>query len=226
MMKFRKGRTATAFVVAALVAISALGVSNAFAAHSPHWVVGSSNPFTGSATLTASNTTAFTLEVPKFVTISCTTVSGTGEIKEEYKDSSSGGISFSGCTVPSAAVCTVRSPGQSVGTINTEPVATELEAISSAPYDKFTPAAGSTANFVEIEVLGTECSAKGTFPVTGSVAGKQVGTVPATTIHMEFAKANTGSQHLKFGTKEAFLGGTAAFTLTGTHAGESWEASL
>lgn len=206
------------------VALGALTAGNAFAAHSPHWVVNGTT-FTEAESVQVDNTTPIRLELPKFATISCETVSASGTILSEYEFQSTGGPTFGDCTVPAAAVCTVRSPGQSVGTIKFEPIKSELIGVGESVYQKFTTWVG---DFFELEVLGSECSFAGKWPIAGSIAAERIG--PPSSVAPEWELSRRVSEvtgaHLRLGEKELFVTGRLAWLLVGANAAETWGASL
>jgi hypothetical protein len=194
-------------VLVAVFAMSAVAASAAFASEGPTWVVGGS-PLSGSKNITARQKTKFTLKAGSVITIECAQASSTGSITAPRKDTST--ISFTECAVAgkSSSECTVNSPGEPHGTIDTA-ANTELVYIGSEKEakeekgklgDDFSPVSGET--FVTLTVEGPNCPnlSSGTNEVKGSVvaevgAGEKVeGTLnfPSTTIKEAFSFESKG----------------------------------
>jgi hypothetical protein len=124
------------------------------------------------------------------------------------------------------STCSVNSPGQSAGTIQTKPLVDKIImdpiAGSTVIFDKFSPASGTT--FAEIELTGASCpfselSAK----ITGTLTGESLDPTGHLTVDQLFVfgstQQTTGGGSLKLGTATAVLSGVINTFLGGINFG-------
>jgi hypothetical protein len=123
-----------------------------------------------------------------------------------------GELTFSGVslTEPEPGVCSAP------GTISTKPLKATvgMGGAGSAATVKFEPQAGTSAAFATVEILGSTCSIKGLYKVTGAVVGESANATntPAKRQSVTFSEAiqlsAAEASSLKFGANNAFLSGT------------------
>jgi hypothetical protein len=200
------------FGLLAVLAVSALGASSAFATN------GKYGGFTGTATISGSGGEQILESViaSQKVEIKCASNSGTGEL-EAANGAGSGTLEFATCKLflvnatthvaEESTVCTVANP--------VAKISSQLEAVTTLEKLK-----ASGTNFTEIKITGASCVAKGTFAVTGEVtcSGPE-GTVALVT---HVLNCNSANSTLKLASEAARLTGSLSVKLTGTNAGKTY----
>lgn len=154
----------------AMLALAAVGSTSAFANENPTFGVGSTEAFGSAeieATAAAEPNNVQKLKAPG-VTIDCTGVTaGSGKIFAGEPGTDEETLTYTGCTVEKhEATCEVHSPGEANHTIKTNLLKSKLAfktkasaksktAANSGTVTVFTPAAGETGTFVDVELSGT-----------------------------------------------------------------------
>jgi hypothetical protein len=120
---------------------------------------------------------------------------GGGNGKDEAEE-----ITFTECIVVGASACKVKSVGSApAGTIIVEKIPTEVVKLASLAFGDLFVGPSAEETFVELEITGAECAAKGKYKVKGNVVGKANGN------KLEFTNPAQEGSTLKLGSNAATL---------------------
>ncbi len=146
-------------------------------------------------------TSPFTLKFNSngvIIEIACTTLSGEGSIANDSTleggpgSASNTSFKFKGCTVPTAAKCSIWTPGNGTGSYSFLVKGEDIE-FEGKPAVKFSGSEGST--LTEITFLGSECGINGTsVAVSGTFTGISNSAIVGTNALFEFTAASSALQ--------------------------------
>jgi hypothetical protein len=207
------------FTLAALLALSAVMASSAFATattNNSFWYksgakIGAAEPEV--ACSKASEKLTLNSEIGTTpIELQATGISCSGKLKQEGNNAlAKGTLTFTGVTMTTPAGCTVPS------SLTTEALTSKIYMEGTKVYEKFEPTAGASEPFLKIPI--TVCSLASSPKVFGSVFGEAANAtnVEATTQKLTFSKTinSTAGGELKLGTKAASLAGEVNNSLVG-----------